>query len=166
MEMMKHWMFWLSLGVILTAAGCSGFGSLQVECASNCGYEVQAILDDFEDYHVYYAGQDPDLSAAILFDPRNDAWRIQPGRWKKVVDKDLAWEIIRVLEANSQFQPKFFRVLGAKDQVYGYLYTPYRHVPVKQQDPGVIKIYNLRQPAHLQYDNGGSEFQNIQGFER
>lgn len=164
--MRNHLMYGLLLCVMLSAAGCSGFGTLQVECAYNCGYEVQAIMDDFEEYHVYYAGQDPGLPAGILFDPKNDSRRIQPGRWKKVVSKDLARDIIRVLEADPQFHPKLMRVLGAKDQMYGILYTPYRHVPVKQQDPGVIKVYHLRQPAHLQYDNGGSVFQDIQGYER
>ena len=152
--------------LLLPAVGCAGFGKLQVECAYDCQKELQPLLDDFSSYHVYYAGQDPDLAAAILFDPIDDSRRIQPGRWKRLVDREMALEVIRTLEADREFYPKFMRVLGEEGNVYGYLYTPYQHVPVKQQDVGVIRIYNLRQPAHLQFEGGSERLNNFNSFER
>ena len=160
----------LKLGVLLClflpALGCAGFGKLQVECAYDCHEEVLALMNDFSRYHVYYAGQDPDLAAAILFDPGDDSRRIQPGRWKRIGDKEMAWEVIRNLEADPEFYPKFMRVLGEKGNVFGYLYSPYQHVPVKQQDVGVISIYNLRQPAHLQFEGGSERLNNFNSYER
>lgn len=166
MLQIKRWMLGLIGVFLLVSAGCAGFGSLQVQCAYDCQQEVQSIMNDFSGYHVYYSGQDQDLAAAILFDPKNDSRRIQPGDWKHLPDQSSAWEVIRNLEADQEFYPKFMRVLGEKGNLYGYLYTPYQHVPVKQQDVNVIRVYRLRQPAHLQFKGGGERLNNFNSYER
>jgi len=150
--------FGLMSGVVLLLIGCAGFGKLQVECLYNCEQDVQSFVDNFEDYVVYYAGQDTDLPAAILFDPRDDDREIRPGRWKDLNDPNEARHIIDILEAGIQFSPKLYQVLGEQQDVYGYLFTPYQHVPVKQVAPKAVQLNYLRQPRHLQYDTGAGLF--------
>ncbi len=147
--------------VLLLLIGCAGFGKLQVECLYNCEQDVQSLVDNFDDFFVYYAGQDTDLAAAILFDPRDDDRQIRPGRWKPLKEPDEARHIIDIMEAGVQFSPKLYTVLGEQQKVYGYLYTPYQHVPVKQVAPGVVRLNYLPQPRHLQYDTGAGPYMHV-----
>ena len=144
--------------VLLLFMGCAGFGQLQVDCLYNCEQDVRSLVDDFDDFFVYYAGQDTDLPAAILFDPRDDDREIRPGKWKDLNDPGEASHIIDIMEADVQFPPKLYTVLGEQQEVYGYLYTPYQHVPVKQVAPKAVQLNYLPQPRHLQYDTGAELF--------
>ncbi len=161
--MKKKNIFCLGLvaGVLLLLIGCAGFGKLQVECLYNCEQNVQSLVEAFDDFFVYYAGQDTDLAAAILFDPRGDDRQIRPGRWKPLKEPDEARHIIDIMEAGVQFSPKLYTVLGEQQEAYGYLYTPYQHVPVKQVAPGVVQLNYVRQPRHLQYDIGSGPYRHV-----
>ena len=142
--------------LLLLAAGCAGYGSLHVECAySDCEYEVQPLMEDFDSYHVYYAGSGLNLAAAMLFDPKGDEGTIRPGPWKRITTREKAWTVINILGSYPNYRPKFYRVLGEQGRFYGYLYT-YDETPVDQLKPGVVKVVYLNQPPHLKYDHTGS----------
>ncbi|MCF8105812.1 MAG: hypothetical protein K9K64_10030 [Desulfohalobiaceae bacterium] len=141
--------------LLLLAAGCAGYGSLRVECAySDCEYEVQSLMEDFDSYHVYYAGQNPRLVSGMLFDPKDDPNKIEPGPWTIVHSREKAWSMIKVLGSYPSYRPKFSRVIGENGRMYGYLYS-YVETPVKQLSPGVVKVLYIPQPPHLKHDRTG-----------
>ena len=134
--------------IILSLSGCIGmgkYGKLSI-VSKGTAVKIQDFIDHWQDYDVYYAGLSYKSPSAVLFDLKEDGKRIMPDKWTHVTEKKALEEIVHWLDANIDFPPSLYRILGPDNRMFGYLYSYYNAVYVKAVDPDTLWIQNLPLP--------------------
>ena len=146
-----------TLGLLLAflISGCAGYGkTLMVR--KGMPLTIDELASNSDDYNVYYHGNSPNLVSGIIFDPKNDHKTLAlGGLWVKVADKSVIAGVITQIRGNDfpGYLPKHFQLIGANNGMYGYIYTGWFHVTVKQLDKDTLSVYGLKGPP--EYEDAG-----------
>jgi hypothetical protein len=136
--------------IVLTIAGCvawpARYGKIRYFSGGGNEVTIQALIENWEAYHIYYAGLGVRLPLGIMFDPKNNDTTLVGDRWKIVENQQTLLEITRWIYPNTQYEPRLSKILGPDDQLYGYLYHSYGSVVLKLIDDRKIYVYNLEEP--------------------
>ncbi len=127
-------------------AGTGRYGKIRSLSSGDGEITIHALIENWEDYHTYYAGLDVRLPLGIMFDPKNNDTTLVGDRWKKVENQQTLMEIARWIYPNTQHNPRLSKILGPDDRLYGYLYHSYGSVVLKLIDDRKIYVYNLEEP--------------------
>ncbi len=145
------------LGLILLS-GCAGYGQARYQGPAQGQEVLTNLMADFDDYHVYYSGMSEAYPAGLIFDPQGDGRSIAQKKWTKVQSRELAKKLVRKLERYQDYQPSLYVLLGEDGQDYGYIYTGYKQIIVRQLEEGKIHVREMFEPPHLKYDPNGSDY--------
>ena len=145
------------LGVILTAfvvSGCAAwlqnFGKLKRIPEGPNQMTIQKLIDNWNDYDVYYSDQYSGMSArsplGIMFDPKDNDTRLTGDLWKKVSDQKTLIEMTRWIYPTTQYEPWLNEILGPDGRLYGYLYYSFGFATLKQTGENEMYVFNLNAP--------------------
>ncbi len=139
--------------LILLISGCANYGKLRKESRglynANTRYSenvtIQKLLDNWQEYDIYYAGYKASRATGIMFDPKNDDRKLLNGWWEKVDTQEQLSYIVKWLGFGSQnyYGNNLYRMMGPDENLYGYVYTPFTHVVFKSVDEKSMYVYYL-----------------------
>jgi hypothetical protein len=138
------------VGVLLAAllsgcAGPGGYGSMRV--VEDGSMTVDTLVNNLQNYEVYWAGFDPTLPVAVLFDPKNDGKTLQMGqRWTGVSDQATVNRMVGFIKQSlgtGGFPPRLRVILGPDGSTYGYVYTGINHLVINVIDDKTMLVESL-----------------------
>lgn len=135
---------------VFLLSGCtllSRYGSLSPESGFNSGITIDTLRKDWNDFHVSYAGMSLDNATGILFDPIHDDKKIMGNSWKEVTHREELSKLIFWIDArNTDPRPRLSRILDAKGDHFGYIYSPLSHATLKVIDEKTLYVYDMEIP--------------------
>jgi len=147
------------LGIIV-CAGCAGYGQARYQGIVQGRDVLELMMADFEDYHVYYSGMSENFPSGIIFDPKDDDKTVAQKGWIRVETRELARELFCNLERYHHLRPLLYSLVGEDDRHYGYIYTSYKQIVVRQLEENKIYVYEMPIAPHLKYEQNG----DLRGF--
>ena len=105
----------LIIGIVLLyfIAGCMPG---RVKIGRQESVTVSDLVDNWHNYDVYFAGS-PYRPIAILFDPKNDGFKLVGDRWTKVEDERTLSSLVGAIQPGTTLNSLITR---KNDQVVGY----------------------------------------------
>jgi len=155
--MKKHLVRYSAIILILTVVlmpGCAwikGYGKVRLSSDYGDDMTIQKLQENWDDYHVRYAGLSTDIPAAIMFDPKDDGRELVGDTWTMVEDGETVAEIISWIETYTEFYPRLHVIIGPDNQLYGYVFYAwgYDRVIVKEIDERTVYVYDLESPVYI-----------------
>jgi len=130
---------------------------LQPRGVERVTYEM--LLENWQDYDVYFAGPWKGRPSAIMFDPRGDDRKLEHHKWwEPIKDEETLAEVAwGIYVGQVSFFPEVWRILGPDNQFYGYMYTAWHHVLIKVVDDRTLWVDDIPLPRLLPggLDRGG-----------
>jgi hypothetical protein len=151
-------LFLLVLGVLAGCSVISNYGKLTPVYKTADGMTVAELEEFWEDYHVTYTGccggatAAKDHPSAVIFDPIGDEKTLKGDRWLKVESAYRLNKLITQIQGSERFEtyyPELYRIMGSDGEFYGYMFTSWRHVPMKQLDENTMYVFDLEHPPYL-----------------
>ncbi len=143
--------------LILFISGCANYGKLRVEsrnvniASSYLGTKysekmtIQKLVNNWQDYDIYYSGYKPSRATGIMFDPKEDDLRLLGDWWEKIESRESLEFALKWINFPRDFFEiiPLYNMIGPGEKVYGYMYTPFTHVTFKQVDEKSMYVYYL-----------------------
>ena len=130
--------FWvLTLLMILFITGCSGYARLRLQSGQNETMTVEKLKESWQNYHILYAGLEPNVPSAIIFDRKDDDRKIVGERWWELKDAKTLSDTIEWIQKQTivgPYYPRLWKILGPDDYLYGYLFTAWDHAVMRLVD--------------------------------
>ena len=138
----------LSILLVALLSGCAaggGYGSMRV--VEDGSMTVDTLVNSWQNYEVYWAGFDPSIPVAVLFDPKNDGKALQMGqRWTGVSDQATVNRMVGFIKQSlgtGGFPPRLRVILGPDGSIYGYVYTGINHLVINVIDDKTMLVESL-----------------------
>ena len=81
---------------------------------------LETLLRDWQNYHVYYGGTNPDRPIVVLFDPKSDGKILDvEGRYWPVSDEKTMRDAVGRINMLPGTIPRLWRILGPDKSLYG-----------------------------------------------
>lgn len=141
---------------VILIFGCSGYGKLKYQSQYREKVTIQKLIENSDDYYIYYSGYAINNSSGIMFDPKKDNKTLMPSNaWTKVEGNERVSEVVSWLKIQNSpgYFLRLFKILGPNDQLFGYLFTGWQHVVFKVVDERTLFVYGLPDPPHY-FDYG------------
>jgi len=156
---MKSKIFWpvslvFLLGLFLFS-GCAGYGSARYLGRTESPEKLTSLVADFDSYHVYYSGMSLAFPSGLIFDPKDDSLRVEQGRWIRIENRDKLETVVSNLQRYHRYPPRLYTLTGEDGRQYGYIYTSYLHIVVRQVEDDAVHVLEMFEAPHLKYDNNG-----------
>jgi len=143
--------------LILLLSGCANYGKLRVESRnvniastnSSTKYSekmtIQKLVNNWQDYDIYYSGYKPSRATGIMFDPKEDDLRLLGDWWEKIESRESLEFALKWINFPRDFFEivPLYNMIGPGEKVYGYMYTPFTHVTFKKVDAKSMYVYYL-----------------------
>lgn len=143
--------------MILLISGCANYGKLRMEsrhvniASTKLSTEysermtIDKLVNNWQDYDIYYAGYRADRATGIMFDPKKDDLRLLGDWWKKIESKESLDFVLNWINFPSYYHEiiPLYRMIGPDEKVYGYVYTPFINVTFKKVDDKSMYVYYL-----------------------
>ena len=148
----------LLLSFILTS--CAGYGKISRIPRNETNVMLDDILSQTDQYRVHYHGNSEKIVSGILFDPQNDDKHIQPEGhlWNEISDADAIESIVKAIRVGNfpGYYPALYMITNTEGDFYGYLYTGWNSLAIKQMDEQALRVYGLRGPPEYEdFQSGG-----------
>ncbi|MCD6305140.1 MAG: hypothetical protein J7M32_02485 [Deltaproteobacteria bacterium] len=158
---MKHVESWKGMiAVLLTLCflpACPGlekYGSVRV-ADGEWANSIQNLVENWQEYHIYYAGLSYKSPSAIMFVPKQSNKRVVSGKWMPVTDRSVAAAIVTWLNSYMNFPPTLWKILGPNGDFFGYVYTSAEEqVVVREMEPNILFVEDIPLPP-FDYGPGG-----------
>ncbi|MBC8418027.1 MAG: hypothetical protein H8E10_05475 [Desulfobacterales bacterium] len=146
-------LLFLLVSVLMTGClGLENYGTLRV-ASGKWGATIQEVIDNWQDYDIYYAGLSYKSPSAVMFDPRKGGKRLVSDKWVPVTEQSVLKTIVDWLNSYINYPPTLWKLLGPKGDFFGYMYTSAtEQVVVKQIDPDTMWVDDIPLPP---FDYGG-----------
>jgi hypothetical protein len=138
----------LSILLVALLSGCAaggGYGSMRV--VEDGSMTVDTLVNSWQNYEVYWAGFDPSIPVAVLFDPKNDGKALQMGqRWTGVSDQATVNRMVGFIKQSlgtGGFPPRLRVILGPDGSIYGYVYTGINHLVINVIDDKTMLVESV-----------------------
>jgi hypothetical protein len=122
--------------------GCTNFAKLRVQYSADTKAFLENIEANREKYIIYALEWPEGEVSAIVFDPRGDRKTIENDGWTKVTSQGQLSRLIA--RSNRLITREFFKILGPKDDFYGYLLGGPQYVWIETIDDHTLKLINAR----------------------
>jgi hypothetical protein len=116
------------------------YGRLSINLSKRTGITIEYLLEHWNDYEVFYAGVHEGVPSALTFDPKDDEKKLTFHEWWTRVKskKQLKAQIISLIADRPE--PVLWEILGPKNAIFGYMYTPYNSVYMRVVDQNTLWI--------------------------
>lgn len=152
------YIFSLSAMVVVYLTGCTSYGKFHYYGKNAGDVTIETLVEQWNDYHVYYSGYGVNNATGILFDPKADNKTLKPSdRWVKVEDQKTITDLVAWLKVQDrpEYYPGLFTISGQEGRVYGYLYSGwYSHGVAKVVDDDTLFVFDLEEPPHYRGPGG------------
>jgi hypothetical protein len=142
---------------LLLLTGCLGlekYGSIR-SASGQYTNSIQNLIENWQEYHIYYAGLSYKSPSAILFNPKEGNKRVVSKKWVPVTDQSVAITIVKWLDSYVNFPPYLSIVLGPNGDFFGYVYTSaVEQVVVREIEPNTLFVEDIPLPP-FDYGPGG-----------
>ncbi len=152
-------LFHLSLLLLLLLffmTGCLGlenYGTIRV-ADGKWGNTIQNLIENWQDYDIYYAGLSYKSPSAIMFGPKKGGKRLISNKWVPVTEQPVVKTIVEWLDSYVTFPPTLFKILGPEGEFFGYMYTSViQQVVVRKIDPNTLFVEDIPLPP-MDYGGG------------
>lgn len=136
--------------VVLTLSGCTAnmenYGRVRMVSGTNNGVTIQELIDQWDDYNIYYAGYGTGFALGVMFDPKDSGTTLVGDMWKPIQDKETLLKAIYWIYPTTQYEPYLSEILGPDGRFYGYLYYSYGFVVLKRIDDNKMYVLDLERP--------------------
>ncbi len=140
-----------SLALTKLMLGCAPYGSLLPVGGAGDPVTVDQLVEQSEQFRVFYAGYAVNNPSGILFDPVGDDRHLIPSpRWSEITGRDTAAEVVGWLRIQSGpgYFPALSRIVGPDGELYGYLFTGWHGLPTRGIEKQGLFVYDLPDPPH------------------
>ena len=150
----------VALAIFFTMTGCASYGGLSYPGRYDSGVSLTDILSQTDQYTVHYHGNSEKIVSGILFDPKGDGKRIRPEGmyWTAVTEPETIASITRTIKRSDHpgYYPRLYGITDHGGELYGYLYTGWSYLAVRQLDEHTLKVFGLKGPPEYadMYPNG------------
>jgi hypothetical protein len=156
--MKKYIHITIILFLVLMISGCvqlqDNYGRIKMIPRTQGKMTIQALIDKWDDYNIYYAGYGVRLPLGVWFNPKDSDTSLVGDLWKPVPDKKTLIEITQWIYPYTQYEPYLYEILGPHGRFYGYLYYSYGPVVFKKIGENKMYVMNLEIPHEK---DGGEE---------
>ena len=104
---------------------------------------VSDLIERWGQYDVYYEGWIYDNPSAVFFDPKTDDRKIISDTWVPIKDQVELSMLVKYISSNYGFHPDLWRVLGPDNDFYGYMYSAWGHVHMKEVGERTLWVDDL-----------------------
>ena len=132
------------LFVLAGCAGKLGYGSVKLAALEGDQMTIDDLLENLKDYDVYFSGLDSRQPYGILFDKKGDDRKITSQFWYKLEDERAVSEMVQWMNSFYRSGPRLFRVRGADNQFYGYAFSAWTFIVLKQVDSNPLFAYDMK----------------------
>ena len=149
--MNKH-VFWTVLIIAgLVVSGCTyistNYGKIKnLTGAREKEVTIDVLIENWEDYDIYYDGLGVKHSLGIMFDPKENNTKLTGDAWKKVEDQKTLKEIVRWIQPTTLHDTWLAELLDPDDRFLGYLYYSGGPASLKKIDDSTFYMHNLMNP--------------------
>lgn len=153
------WMgvFWVGLPLLFCMSGCLGlekYGSIRAATGEHAT-TIQNLIENWQEYHIYYAGLSYKSPSAIMFNPKQGNKRLVSKKWMPVTDQAVVVTIVRWLDSYVNFPPYLSTILGPNGDFFGYVYTSAEEQVVAYEiEPNTLFVEDIPLPP-FDYGPGG-----------
>ena len=135
----------LLFALVLGCAGPGGYGSMGV--VEDGSMTVETLVKNLQNFEVHWAGFDPSIPVAVLFDPKNDGKTLEMGqRWTGVSDQATVNRMVGFIKQSlgtGGFPPRLRVILGPDGSTYGYVYTGINHLVINVIDDKTMLVESV-----------------------
>jgi hypothetical protein len=133
----------LLVALVLGCAAAGGYGRIRPD---ESGMTIQTLLNNWQDYNVYYAG-DGKVAVAVVFDPKNDGKTLNMGpRWDRVTDQNSLNAMVGLLSQRpgaGGLITKLWVIVAPDGSTYGYAYSMVSYMVIKVIDDKTMLLESL-----------------------
>jgi len=150
----KGIMMLLALCFLPACVGLEKYGSIRV-ADDEWADSIQNLVENWQEYHIYYAGLSYKSPSAIMFVPKQGDKRVVSRKWMPVTDQSVAATIVKWLDSYMNFPPTLWKILGPDGHFFGYVYTSAEEqVVVREIEPNTLFVEDIPLPP-FDYGSGG-----------
>jgi len=144
----------LSIWIMPGCLGLEKYGSIRAPGGQDAT-TIQTLIENWQEYHIYYAGLSYKSPSAIIFNPKQGDKRIVSEKWMPVTDQSVAVTIVKWLDSYINFPPYLSKILGPNGDFFGYVYTSAEmQVVVREIEPNTLFVEDIPLPP-FDYGPGG-----------
>ncbi len=141
----------VSLGL---TAGCVALENYGTLTAAPGKVTINDLIENWENYRIYYAGLAVDNPSAIMFDTKIEGRRITSDKWVPITEKSVVKSVVGWLNANINYPSELWEIVGPKGKFFGYMYSYWDTVEIKGIDDKTLWMGDLPLPP-MDRDNAG-----------
>jgi hypothetical protein len=118
---------------------------------------IQKLRENWQNYHILYAGLEPNVPSALIFDRKDDDRKIIGERWWELRDAKALSDTIEWIQQqiNGPYYPIVYKIIGPDNHLYGYMFTAWNHAVMRQVDEKTLSVLDLPVPPGMEYDGDG-----------
>lgn len=146
--------FVVSMCFMIGCYGLHSYGQVKMPSGLRGKISIGDLVENWQDYDVYYAGLSVKNPSAIMFDPVRDDRRLVNDKWIAVRNKLELVSLVRWINADINFPPDLMSILGPDNKFYGYIYSAWSHVLIIAIDKKTLWVDDLPLPP-IDYSAGG-----------
>jgi hypothetical protein len=142
---------------VVILSGCVGQATYRVVPPGNI--TIETLMQNWQDYDVYYAGLGPDHPSAVMFHPKNDDRVVTFDRWSKVDSRKLLGDIIDSIQRQvglTPYYPRLFEIRGPDGHLYAFMFTAWTTVSTRLIDDRTMFVFDIPLPPYLAVNGGNS----------
>jgi hypothetical protein len=150
LSLKKRTMFLVGVALFFFISGCSSIqkpGRISIQNHEE-KVNIDYLMENWLDFHVYYYGYSPQDPWAVLFDPKTDGKTIDAGQWYRVTDREQLEVLYTWMGSRGQMFVKLYKVLGPDNRVYGYMCSKRRDVNIRAVDANTLWVDSLSPPRY------------------
>ncbi len=133
--------------IFVLIVGCSGPNrNIRKQTDNEDKVTLAKLIEDFDDYDIYYTTRSGRWASAIMFDPKDDGKTLVGDWWVKIDDQEGLSESIRQIRMWYDNYARVLVIEGPENQTFGYIYiSPWyiRVVQVKEVDERTLYVGNM-----------------------
>jgi hypothetical protein len=142
----KAYLFVAGLVLLGLLSGCGvsqNYGKNILASRGTNQMTIETLIENWQDYAIYYSGISAQQPYAVVFDPKNDGRTLDVTGWTPIGSEEALKTTLGQMKTFMRGSQRLFKVLGPDDQLYGYLYTPVGEAKSKVTGPNTLRLYTI-----------------------
>lgn len=145
----------VAAGSLLALSGCAVYTGAHSQMVYGNRVTVQGLVEDRQNYNVYFTGHGRGHPSAVLFEPKDDGRAIIVDRWWRVEQYEILADLVDSVQRQLPigfYYPRLLELGGPDNYPYGYVFTSWDHVPLRLIDERTMFVYDMPLPPYLAID--------------
>lgn len=151
--------------VILTFTGCAGLGTYgRLKSASGQDVTIDALVQNWNDYKIFYKGYHFEQPSGVLFDVKGDSKTLMGEGWTLVEGQETLISLVSWAKVNLNYYPRLWVCIGPDNAFYGYLYTGSDEAFLRVTGEKTLQVLGLPEWLHRRDYGDRGLMEGLAGF--